>query len=74
MINNTYCCYNEYLDVFEIRNGVSRDVVSKKECNYGIELHFDINEKLIAIIIPEPNLLFGIDISLLHNFNCNNLT
>lgn len=74
MIKNTYCCYNEYSDKFEIRNGEPRHVVNTEECNYGIQLQFDINNELIAIIIPEPNILFGIDSILLQAFDCNNFT
>lgn len=74
MINNSYCCYNEYLDRFEIRSSQPTEVVCKKECNYGIELQFDINMQLIGIIIPEPDILFGINSSFLRNFICNNLT
>ena len=72
MINNTYCCYNEYIDAFEIRNGQPRGVVKTEEVNYGITFQFDINEELIAIIIPEPDILFGLHATLLKNFNCNN--
>lgn len=74
MLKNSYCCYNKNLDVFEIRNEKSGNVVSKKECNYGIEFHFDINMNLVAIIIPEPDILFGIDVKVLQDFACNNFT
>ena len=74
MLKNSNCCYNKYKDTFEIRNDVSNNAVSKLEVNYGIELHFDINTKLIAIIIPEPGILFGIDTALLEDFICNNFT
>lgn len=72
MINsNASCCYNTFLDTFEIRQAKPKEVVSTQECKYGIELQFDINMKLVGIIIPEPNILFGIDIKYLKDFNCN---
>jgi hypothetical protein len=74
MINNASCCYNTFLDTFEIRKAKQEEVVSKQECKYGIELQFDINMKLIAIIIPEPDILFGTNIQYLKDFNCDNLT
>ena len=70
--NNASCCYNTFSDTLEIRQGKSNDVVSKQECKYGIELQFDINMKLLAIVIPEPNILFGTDIKYLKDFNCKN--
>ena len=74
MINNGSCCYNTFLNALEMRKGLPKEVVSKQECKYGVQLHFDINMKLIAIIIPEPATLFGVDSIVLENFNCNNLT
>lgn len=74
MLKNSNCCYNKHKDTFEIRNDDSNNVVSKLEVNYGIELHFDINTRLIAIIIPEPDILFGIDTIYLEDFICNNFT
>lgn len=74
MIHNAYCCYNDKLDVFEIRTNNFNKVISTQEYKYGIEVHFDVNMNPVAIIIPEPDVLFGIDVKILLNFVCNNFT
>lgn len=69
MINNVFCVYNEYLEALEIRTGEPYKISQTIEVNYGIKLQFDINMKLIAIIIPEPEVLFGTDIEYLKGFS-----
>ena len=71
---NSNICYNKNLDVFEIRSENFNNVVSTKEGNYGIEFHFDINDNLVGITIPEPDILFGFDTRIFDNFICNNFT
>lgn len=73
-MTNKNLCYDKNLDILEIRDEDFSNIVSTKEGNYGIELHFDINDNLIGMSIPEPDILFGIDTKFFENFICNNFT
>ena len=72
MINEVYCCYNKYLEALEIRKSEPCAVATTEEYNYGVQLQFDINMNLVGIIIPEPEVLFGVDLKYLREFTCHN--
>ena len=73
-INHMYACYNEVLDRFEIYNGINNQVVTNIKGKYGIEMGLDINNDPVSILIPEPDVLFGIKSQFLRNFSCNHFT
>ena len=64
------CFYNENLDIFEIYNGELRNTVTTIKGKYGIELTLDIDNKPIAISIPEPEVVFGFGSEYLKHFSC----
>lgn len=72
-MENNGVFYDQFLDVFELRKCGMHNVVDKKEGNYGIEFHYDINANLVAIIIPDPSTLWGIDKDTLVQFTNNNI-
>ena len=55
--------YDEYLDIFEIRKcgTFKHNIVDEKEGEFGIITHYDVDTNLIAITIPEPSVLFGVE-------------
>jgi len=73
-MKNFYVCYDKNLDALEICNNKTINIVKRMTGNYGVEFGFDINDNLISILIPEPDILFGIKPKLLNSFDCNYLT
>lgn len=45
-----------------------RKSVKYKDGKYGVQACYDIEDKLIGICIPEPEILFGIDLKDLEKF------
>lgn len=74
MLLNAYICYDKNSDMLEIRYKDLGSIVSTKQGKYGIELHFDINDQLVGMSIPEPDMLFGIHTQFLETFICGNFT
>ncbi len=74
IILNAYICYDKNSDMFEIRYKDSSNIVSTKQGKYGVELHFDINDQLIGMSVPEPDMLFGANIKFFETFMCSNFT
>lgn len=65
--------YDRNLDVLELRKCGIHNTVEKKQGNYGVEFHFDIESNLIAIIIPDPSTYWGISKEELVQFTNNNI-
>lgn len=64
--------YNMFIDYEEdeliILKTPSRSPVQVITGKYGIELHVDINEHVVKIVIPEPDILFGVSIDKIESF------
>ena len=63
---NIFIDYEE--DTLNIIKVPSKNPVSIIEGKYGIELGQDINGNTVSIVIPEPDILFGVDIDILESF------
>lgn len=74
MFNDFSICYDEHRNVLTIIKNSQKNAVQKIEGKYGIEIWCDINESPISIIIPDPDVLFGIKQKYLFKLVCNNLT
>ena len=74
MFNNFDICYNEQTNVLTIVKNNQRNAIHKIEGKYGIEIWCDINETPISIIIPDPDVLFGINQKYFFKLVCNSLT
>ena len=62
MISNFQMNYNkndDRLDIIKVNNN-GRNVVQRKECKYGVEIYYDIEDNPRCITIPEVSVLFGI--------------
>lgn len=46
----------------------ARNTISYKDGKYGVQGCYDIEDNLIGLCIPEPEILFGIDEKDLENF------
>lgn len=44
------------------------DIVRRIEGKYGIEIGLSVNDNPISILIPEPEILMGIDIDYIKQF------
>ena len=55
-------------DVLEIIKVPSKPPVEVILGKYGIEFGLDINNNVVKISIPEPEILFGVDIDYISNF------
>lgn len=64
--------YNVFMDyeddVLEIIKTPSKPPVDVVVGKYGIEFWCDINNNVVKISIPEPEILFGVDIEYINNF------
>lgn len=68
-MQNFYDIYINYEeDTFEIVKTPSRQPVQVEDGKYGIEFHKDINGHVVKIVIPEPEILFGVSIEELESF------
>ena len=74
MFNNFNICYDECRNVLTIVKNTQKHAIQKIEGKYGIEIWCDINETPISIIIPEPDVLFGLNRNYLLKLVCSNLT
>lgn len=74
MFNNFDICYDEQRNILTIVKNTQKHAVHKIEGKYGIEIWCDINETPIFIMIPDPDVLFGLNRSYLLKLVCNSLT
>lgn len=73
MFNNSFnICYNESLNSLTILKNNRNDAVKKIDGKYGIEIWCDINNIPTSIIIPDPDILLGLDQHYLKKLTCNN--
>lgn len=68
MKNNYDIFINYEDDTFEIVKTPSKNPVQIINGKYGIELHKDINGHVVKIVIPEPDILFGVSIEEIESF------
>lgn len=66
MAYNIFMDYED--DVLEIIKVPSKPPVEVILGKYGIEFGLDINNNVVKISIPEPEILFGVDIDYISNF------
>lgn len=68
-MKNTYNIFIDYEeDTLNIIKSPSKTPVKTFYGKYGIEFGQDINGNVVEIIIPEPDILFGIDIECIESF------
>ena len=67
---NIFIDYEE--DTLNIIKVPSKNPVSIIEGKYGIELGQDINGNTVSIVIPEPDILFGVSIECIESFLISN--
>ena len=60
-------------DTLEIIKTPSKTPIQRIEGKYGIVFCQDINDNTVKIIIPEPEILFGIPIEYLQSFLISNI-
>lgn len=63
---NMYIDYEE--DTLEIVKTPSKKPVQIVYGKYGVEFHKDINGHVVKIVIPEPEILFGVPIEDIETF------
>lgn len=61
-----YIDYEE--DTLEIVKTPSKKPVQITDGKYGVEFHKDINGHVVKIVIPEPEILFGVPIEDIETF------
>lgn len=67
---NIFIDYEE--DTLNIIKVPSKNPVSIIEGKYGIELGQDINGNTVSIVIPEPDILFGVESEYIESFLISN--
>ena len=68
-MQNTYNIFINYEDkTLEMIKTPSRVPVNVVTGKYGIEFHQDINNHTVKIVIPEPEILFGVSIENIQSF------
>lgn len=68
-MQNRYNIFIDYeADTLNIIKSPSRTPVKSIEGKYGIEFRKDINGNIVEFVIPEPDILFGVDIECIENF------
>lgn len=65
-IYNIFLDYEE--DTLNIIKTPSKTPVKTIEGKYGIEFHQDIDGGTVKIVIPEPEIVFGVDIEDIESF------
>lgn len=71
MTYNIFLDYDD--DTFNIVKTPTRKPVQVIEGKYGIEFHTDINGQVVKIVIPEPDVLFGVNMKYIESFLIMNL-
>ena len=65
-------CYNENLGTLTILKKNRSNAVIKIDGKYGIEIWCDINNIPTSIIIPDAEIVLGLDQQYLQKLTCNN--
>ena len=68
MQNNFNIFLDTEEDTLNIIKTPSKNPVTTIEGKYGIEFKLDINGNTVEIIIPEPDILFGVNIKNIESF------
>ncbi len=68
MKNNFNIFLDTEEDTLNIIKTPSKNPVNTIEGKYGIEFKTDINGNTVEIVIPEPEILFGVDIQYIESF------
>lgn len=74
MFNSFNICYDEQRNILHIIKNTQKHAIHKIEGKYGIEIWCDINDAPISIIVPDPDVLFGLHKNYLLKLVCGNLT
>lgn len=74
MFNGFNICYDEQRNILHIIKNTQKHAIRKIEGKYGIEIWCDINDVPISIIVPDPDVLFGLHRNYLLKLVCSNLT
>lgn len=73
-MQNRYTIFLDYEDdTLNIVKIPSKNAVKILEGKYGIQLKQDINGNTVEIVIPEPEILFGVDIEDIESFLIMNM-
>lgn len=73
-MKNTYNIFIDYEeDTLNFIKIPSKNPVKTIEGKYGIELHQDVNGNTVEIVIPEPEIVFGVKIEDIESFLVVNL-
>ena len=73
-MKNTYNIFIDYEeDTLNFIKTPSKNPVKTIEGKYGIEFHQDINGNTVEIVIPEPEIVFGVKIEDIESFLVVNL-
>ena len=68
-MQNTYSIFIDYEeDTLNFIKTHSKNPVKTIEGKYGIEFHQDINGNTVGIVIPEPEIVFGVRIEDIESF------
>ena len=68
MISQFDIRYDNNRDALMLTKVPHDSIVNSIEGKYGVTLHKDIYNHLVCIEIPEPDILFGVNIKELQNF------
>lgn len=68
MINRFDIKYDNQKDSLILTKIPHENIVNNIEGKYGITMYKDIYNNIVCISIPEPDILFGVNIKELHNF------
>lgn len=73
-MKNTYNIFIDYEeDTLNFIKIPSKNPVKTIEGKYGIEFHQDVNGNTVEIVIPEPEIVFGVKIEDIESFLVVNL-
>ncbi len=73
-MKNTYTIFLDYEeDTLNFIKTPSKNPVKTIAGKYGIQLHQDINGNTVEIVIPEPEIVFGVSLEDIESFLIVNL-
>ena len=68
-MKNTYTIFLDYEeDTLNFIKTPSKNPVKTITGKYGIQLHQDINGSTVEIVIPEPEIVFGVSLEDIESF------